>query len=213
MGMERTPRKESAQKVNSDEENSPASAAGNGTRSFSITSPVLYQQASKKQYKREARRFWPGKERLELRHGCSNRGGPKPTFHREWRQEVAWRRARIEVKHAKVPETHDLYLCANHTTDTNCTTPTENWEDDTDESQLGRRCVTDTCVSCGQCTGCSMRKTTTTKKQTNNNNSHCNHVIRVWLQHSTTKRQCSVWKRKSSSKFHRKMPSSSFCSK
>ena len=36
---------ESAQKVNSGEENSPAAPAGTRTRNLSITSPALYQQA------------------------------------------------------------------------------------------------------------------------------------------------------------------------
>ena len=41
MGVERTPNKESAHRVNSGEENSPAARAG--TRYISITSPALYQ--------------------------------------------------------------------------------------------------------------------------------------------------------------------------
>ena len=43
--MERTANKESAHKVDSGEENSPAAPAEIRTHNLSITSPVLYQQA------------------------------------------------------------------------------------------------------------------------------------------------------------------------
>ena len=44
-GVERTPNKESAHKVDSGEENSPAAPAGIRTRNLSIASPALYLQA------------------------------------------------------------------------------------------------------------------------------------------------------------------------